>query len=201
MFCLTEPTDAAWARQAVSDLGAVLVDHAHCEMKAASNALSLAARHPSDARIVLALTALAREELDHFDRVLALLTEQGLVLANPPVDNYAASLRRAAHDAKLSVPPLCRRLLIGAIIEARSSERFKLLLPVLPEAGAAHLVPFYEELFECEARHYRTYVDLATLAADGDSAAVREALGKLAEAEGRIVRELAQSEARAAVHG
>jgi tRNA-(ms[2]io[6]A)-hydroxylase len=62
-------------------------------------------------------------------------------------------------------------------------------------------VPFYEELFECEARHYRTYVDLATLAADGDGPAVREALGKLAEAEGRIVRELAQSETRAAVHG
>ena len=73
MLCLKVPTDAAWAEQALRDVDAVLADHAHCEMKAASNALSLATRHPGDAEVARALTDLAREEIEHFQRVLALL--------------------------------------------------------------------------------------------------------------------------------
>ena len=70
MFCLKQPTDSAWAAEAVREIDAILVDHAHCEMKAASNALSLAARHPDDIEIVRGLTDLAREEIEHFQRVL-----------------------------------------------------------------------------------------------------------------------------------
>src|SRR5438132_6027897 len=95
MFCLRAPTDPAWAIAAVSDLDAVLVDHAHCEMKAATNALSLVVRHPGDLDLVRALTELAREELDHFARVLDFLERRGLTLGPPPVDTYAADLRRA----------------------------------------------------------------------------------------------------------
>ncbi|HEX3772291.1 MAG TPA: tRNA isopentenyl-2-thiomethyl-A-37 hydroxylase MiaE, partial [Polyangiaceae bacterium] len=96
MLGLKVSTDAEWAAAAMRDADAVLVDHAHCELKAASNALSLVARHPGDATLARALTALAREEIDHFQRVLAILEERGLALGPPPVDTYAAALRREA---------------------------------------------------------------------------------------------------------
>ena len=97
MLCLRVPTDAAWVDEALRDVDAVLADHAHCEMKAASNALSLAARHPGDTALVRALTDLAREEIEHFQRVLALLVERGIALGPPPVDAYAAGLRAAVN--------------------------------------------------------------------------------------------------------
>jgi len=211
MLCLRAPTDPAWARAAVSDLDAVLVDHAHCEMKAATNAMSLVLRHPSDLALVRALTDLAREELDHFRRVVAFIERRGLVLGLPPVDAYAAELRRATSALPQGeLPSIVDRLLASSIIEARSAERFKLLIDVLREATDAPLRVFYEELFACEARHYRTYVDLAGqalrshwhTASDRDiESAVQARLGLLAEAEGRIVRALADRDTRATVHG
>ncbi len=211
MFCLRAPTDPAWARQAVTDLNAVLVDHAHCEMKAASNALSMVLRHPDDLGLVRALTDLAREELDHFRRVVAFIERRGLRLGTPPVDQYAAELRRAMGMLPTSdIPSSVDRLLVSALIEARSCERFKLLLDALPKETAADLRVFYEELFACEARHYRTYIDLAghVLRSHWASApsldvesAVQARLALLAEAEGTIVRALALRDARATVHG
>ncbi len=206
MFCLTVSTDAAWALAAARDLDAVLVDHAHCEMKAATNALSLAVRWPSDLALVRALTELAREELDHFHRVVSFLERRGLPLGTPPVDDYAAALRKAtralpSHD----LPPAVDRLLASALIEARSCERFKLLLEVLPAAVDEELCEFYRELFEAEARHYRTYVDLAIMASrlpEGDAPSVVGArLRAIAEAEGAIVSSLAERGDRASVHG
>jgi tRNA-(ms[2]io[6]A)-hydroxylase len=196
MFCLVGATDPAWAKEAVKDLDAVLVDHAHCEMKAATNALSLVVRHPQDLTLVRALTELAREELEHFQRVVDFLERRGLALGAPPVDTYAAELRKATHASDVS--PIVDRLLVGALIEARSCERFKLLLG---EDVPADLRPFYEELFACEARHYRTYVDLAIAAAGGDEASVQRRLHVLAEREGAIVRALAAKDERASVHG
>jgi tRNA-(ms[2]io[6]A)-hydroxylase len=216
MFCLRVPTDPSWAKEAVSDLDAILVDHAHCEMKAANNALSLVLRHPGDLRLVRSLTDLAREELDHFRRVVAFIERRGLELGSPPVDNYASELRRAmGRLPHADVPPLTDRLLVGALIEARSCERFKLLLDALPEGTSAELQVFYEELFSCEARHYRMYVDLArdALRSHWAAAAGREVeerdvdsmvqgrLTILAEAEGNIVRSLAERDFRATVHG
>src|ERR1700742_3500419 len=98
MLCLKVPTDASWAAAALRDADAVLVDHAHCELKAASNALSLVARHPGDPEMARALSDLAREEIEHFQRVVAVLTARGVALGPPPVDAYAAALRRAAHE-------------------------------------------------------------------------------------------------------
>ena len=211
MFCLRATTDPAWARAAVNDLDAVLVDHAHCEMKAATNALSLVVRHPGDLGLVRALTDLAREELDHFRRVVAFLERRGLALGPPPVDTYAGDLRRAMNTMPPSdIPAVVDRLLVSALIEARSSERFKLLLEALPPTTSSELRVFYEELFACEARHYRTYVDLAAKALrsewqdaghrDVDSA-VQTRLTTLAEAEAAIVRNLAQRDLRTTVHG
>lgn len=211
MFCLRAPTDPSWAKQAVSDLDAVLVDHAHCEMKAATNALSLVLREPSDLGLVRALTDLAREELDHFRRVVAFIERRGLSLGLPPIDAYAVELRRAmGRLPHADVSSLVDRLLVGALIEARSCERFKLLLDALPRETSPELRVFYEELFACEARHYRTYVDLAGQALrshwqGGDerdaNAMVQSRLSLLAEAEGKIVRDLADRDARATVHG
>ncbi len=210
MFCLRVPTDAAWSREAVRDLDLVLVDHAHCEMKAATNALSLAVRYPGDLGLVRALTELAQEELDHFHRVVSFLERRGLPLGTPPVDDYAAELRRATRALPASdLSPAVDRLLVGALIEARSCERFKLLLEALPPSVDEELRDFYRELFECEARHYRTYVDLAIDAAralspgeGADVAALVQArLGRIADAEGAIVARLAARGARASVHG
>jgi tRNA-(ms[2]io[6]A)-hydroxylase len=210
MFCLRVTTDPAWAREAAKDLDAVLVDHAHCEMKAATNALSLVVRHPDDLRLVQALTALAREELDHFARVVAFIEKRGLTLGAPPVDDYAAALRRAQTRLPASSLPLVvDRLLFSALIEARSCERFKLLVEALPADTPTDLRVFYEELFACEARHYRQYVDLAVMAV-AEGAATRGAEGRvdvearlavLAEAEANIVHALALRETRASVHG
>jgi tRNA-(ms[2]io[6]A)-hydroxylase len=209
MLGLKVSTDAGWAAAAMRDADAVLVDHAHCELKAASNALSLVARHPGDAALSQALTDLAREEIEHFQRVLAVLAARGVAVGPPPVDTYAASLRRAANglprDPRMTV--LVDRLLVGALIEARSCERFQLLAEAVQRGeggGDAKLQGLWRELLASEARHYRTFVDLAVGAAGGDRAAVVERLDRLAEAEAAIVSGLAKSEgdvSRATIHG
>jgi tRNA-(ms[2]io[6]A)-hydroxylase len=200
VLCLKVASDAAWVRQATADLDSVLLDHAHCEMKAASNALSLATRHPHSFTLVRALTDLAREEIDHFQRVAAFLERRGLRLGPPPVDAYAAELRRAMSDLPRDpeLPPLVDRLLVAALIEARSCERFKILLGVVRDD---ELHAFYTELFAAEARHYQVLVDLATLAAGGREERVRARLEVVAEREADIVRRLAEGDARATIHG
>ena len=208
MLCLKVPTDAAWAAAAVQDVDAVLADHAHCEMKAASNALSLVARHPGDPELARTLTDLAREEIEHFQRVLGMLVERGVVLGPPPVDVYAAELRRAAHELpkdSRAGGALLDRLLVGALIEARSCERFKLLADAAssrPDRTAEGAL--WTELLAEEARHYRTFVDLATRAAGGDRERVAARLDALATAESAIVTRLARTTGaseRATIHG
>src|SRR5437870_12242045 len=100
MLCLTRPSDPRWAAAAVADLDAVLADHAHCEMKAAFNALALAARAVGRPLVVRGLVEVAEEELGHFRRVLDQLDRRAIPLGPPPVDGYAAELRRAASGAR-----------------------------------------------------------------------------------------------------
>jgi tRNA-(ms[2]io[6]A)-hydroxylase len=202
LLCLTHPTDPSWVEHALGDLDAVLLDHAHCEMKAASNALSLAARSSGFPTVVRALVALAEEELSHFRRVLDELDRRGVALGDPPVDEYAVELRKLASSSARGREGrpggwLVERLLVGAIIEARSCERFRLLADALVERGDAELASFYEELFAAEARHFRTFVDLAEAVA-GDDAGVRARLAELARAEGALASRLG---VRASVHG
>jgi tRNA-(ms[2]io[6]A)-hydroxylase len=198
-------TDPAWVACALGNLDAILVDHAHCEMKAAANALAMVARHPDDPELVRALTDLAREEVDHFRRVHDRLVDRGIPLGYPPVDAYVANLRRALTKAGPSplagrVAPAVDRLLVCALIEARSCERFSLLAVAL--AGRdAELAAFYEELLASEARHYRTFVDLAVRTADGDEAGVLARLDALAILEAGVVRGLASEPALATIHG
>lgn len=207
MFCLKVPSDPAWAEHAHESLEAILIDHAHCEMKAATNAMSLAARHPGDLSLVRALTALAREELDHFDRVVSFLESRGLSMSKPPVDSYAADLRTCIGTLGPSPFPrnagLVDRLLVSALIEARSCERFKLLIERLDREREPELFAFYEELFAAEARHYRMLVDLAITAGGGPASrdVVVDRLERLSVLEGAIVQKLAHAETRATIHG
>jgi len=192
VLCLTQPTDPRWADVALENLPLLLQDHAHCELKAASNALSLAARFPEYSDVARELALLAEEELRHFRAVLEELTRRGLTLGKPETDVYATELRKLARVGRYGAPedPLVDRLLVAAIIEARSCERFKLVIDALRVRGdEPALVDFYEELFASEARHYRTFVDLAE-SVKGDHVVVRQRLDGMARAEGELVRRL-----------
>ncbi|MFO0760904.1 MAG: tRNA-(ms[2]io[6]A)-hydroxylase [Byssovorax sp.] len=198
MLCLTHPTDPRWAEIALGDLDALLADHAHCEMKAASNALSLSTRWPATPRIARALIDLAEEELRHFRAVVDELARRNIPLGRPEVDAYAAELRKIAQAGgkKGAEASFVDRLLVGALIEARSCERFRMLADALAARGDA-LAPFYEELFASEARHYRVLLDLAIEVA-GDEGAVRARLDALSRAEGELCRTLGT---RPSIHG
>jgi tRNA 2-(methylsulfanyl)-N6-isopentenyladenosine37 hydroxylase len=202
VLCLTRQTDPRWAGVALADLPAVLADHAHCEMKAASNALSLATRAPASPKVARALVALAEEELRHFRAVLDLLEQRGIALGKPDVDVYATELRKIANETGKKTPAdsLCDRLLVGALIEARSCERFRLLADALKARGD-ELASFYDALFACEARHYRTLVDLAVDVMGnvmGAEAEVSARLADLARAEGALAARLG---VRPTIHG
>jgi len=206
MLCLKVNTDAGWARHAVAQLGSVLVDHAHCEMKAASNALSLAMRCPNRAELTRPLTELAREEIDHFQKVLSLLEARGLSLGPAPVDPYAAALRSLCGQitSASSLSPLVDRLLIAALIEARSCERFKRLIEALEALESAEhrdVLDLYRTLFPAEARHFRLFVDLALKVAPKDAASVHARLDALAVGEAQVLSDLAQKGINATIHG
>jgi tRNA-(ms[2]io[6]A)-hydroxylase len=205
MLCLTRPTSERWVEVALANLDAVLVDHAHCEMKAASNALSLAVRASQTPGVVAALVALAEEELAHFRRVLGELESRGVPLGPPPPDGYAAELRktvRAHRDASRApsqtTEALVDRLLVAALIEARSCERFRLLAEALRERGLADLCSLYEELLAAEARHFRTFVDLARKVAHPDDGWIEARLREVARLEGELTSRL---EGAPAIHG
>jgi tRNA-(ms[2]io[6]A)-hydroxylase len=118
------------------------------------------------------------------------------------VDRYAAALRRVRAELRpTDLPPLVDRLLVAALIEARSCERFKLLVDVLEAEEHAELRAFYARLLAAEARHYRTFVDLAVVSARGDEAAVAIRLSGLAALEGVIVSRLHEEPLRATMHG
>ena len=199
MLCLTHSTDPRWATSAVASLPDLLADHAHCEMKAASNALSLATRWPASTRLARALAALAEEELRHFRAVVDELERRGIPLGKPEVDEYVAELRKAANVSGKQTPEasLIDRLLVASLIEARSCERFRLLADGLAERGDP-LATFYDDLFVCEARHYTTLVDLAIEASGGDEEAVRARLAVLARQESVIAARLG---VRPSIHG
>jgi tRNA-(ms[2]io[6]A)-hydroxylase len=202
MLGLQCETDDAWVEAALADVDALLIDHAHCEMKAASNAMSLAVRYGDRPALVAAMIALAEEELSHLRLVHDRIVARGRTLGPPPVDPYAAFLRKAVGPSRS--PTLVERLLIGALIEARSCERFKLLSERCPDA---ELAAFYKTLLAAEAGHYRTFVDLAIAAGaqDGvDEDQVRARLAELAQHEASIVERLARNDdgaSRSAIHG
>lgn len=153
---LAAPTHQAWLAQAIAHPDLVLIDHAHCERKAAGVALQLMFRYPSDAALALALSPLAREELEHFEQVVALLQRRGGALrplAPPP---YGAGLAKAVR--RQEPQRLLDSLLVAGLIEARSHERMALLAAHSPEP---ELRALYATLLASEARHFGLYWVLA----------------------------------------
>lgn len=156
MLRLDSETEPGWAEGVAAHLPTLLLDHAHCEKKAASTAINLIFRYQEDAWLMAPLSALAREELTHFEQVLALLTDRGVPFGPLDPSPYASALYRAVR--KPEPDRLLDTLLVCALIEARSCERMTLLASGLPDPS---LRAFYRDLLASEARHHATYVDLA----------------------------------------
>jgi tRNA-(ms[2]io[6]A)-hydroxylase len=175
-------TPQAWVRQAQQQQELLLVDHANCEKKAASTALNLMYRYVEHPRLLKKLSRLAREELRHFEQVLALMESRGLDYPQLSASRYAGELRKQVRSQEPG--RLVDTLLTGAIIEARSCERFAALVPVLDDELAA----FYVSLLKSESRHFSDYLKLAAaLAAPGE---IDQRLQRLLRRE----RELIESE-------
>ena len=156
MLELASETDPHWLDQAISRMDLILLDHAHCEKKAASTAMSTLFRYQDQPALVAPLAALAREELDHFLQVLDVLNRRGLPFGAQVPSPYGARLHKAVR--KPDPEHLLDTLLVAALIEARSCERMKLLADALPDRA---LGEFYRELLAAEARHFHTYLDMA----------------------------------------
>ena len=153
-------TPATWAEEVLRHPLALLVDHAHCELGAASTAQTMIARHPAEVRLVDPLAALASEELRHFRRVHRLLGELGGELQPIQANPYAVGLVRAVDRGATTA--LADRLLVSALIEARSHERFELLAAASEgEEALAPLHRLFVELGPSEAGHARLFVELA----------------------------------------
>lgn len=183
MLRLASRTEPAWAAFALAHLDEVLVDHAHCEKKAAGAALTLLFQVPDRPSFQAPLAALAREELAHFEAVLAELGRRGLAFRGQRASPYAGRLRSATSAREPA--RLVDALLCAALIEARSCERLGLLADVLPDPA---LAGFYRALHAAEARHHALYVELACEVAP--RAAVRARLDALAAHEARVLAEL-----------
>jgi tRNA-(ms[2]io[6]A)-hydroxylase len=187
MLGLLERTDPSWVDAAQGDLPGLLSDHAHCELKAAQSAISLLARYGGELpALVEPLSALAREETQHFRQVEKRLRARGVTLGLPHSDSYVSELQTAANKSRPhESPALLDKLLVGALIEGRSCERFRLLSEHLKDAG---LRRFYRALMAAEAKHFTLFFGLAS-DAFGDEA-TRARFETLAAREATIARKL-----------
>ncbi|MDX1947541.1 MAG: tRNA-(ms[2]io[6]A)-hydroxylase [Pirellulaceae bacterium] len=190
MLSLQTATSDRWFAQVAQRLDLLLIDHAHCEKKAAGVAMNLLFSYVEHDDLTRAMTEIVAEELDHFHQVRALLDRRGIRFFKLSPSGYGAKL----HELVTKQEPrrAVDRLLVAALIEARSCERFGLLRDRLADR---ELADFYASLFESEARHHSTYVRLAKNFLPDD--AVHERLAELAAAEGRII---AQGETEARMH-
>lgn len=153
-------TPVEWVEQAVLRLPELLLDHANCELKAASTALGFIYRYPDRYALVTQMSRLAREELRHFEQVKKIMNEMSVDFRRLSACRYAGALRDVV---RLEEPlRLLDMLMTGALIEARSCERFAALVPQLPES----LAGFYSGLLTSEARHFEHYLTLARNEAD-----------------------------------
>ncbi len=172
-------TPDAWVAWALDNPDLLLVDHANCEKKAASTALNLMYRYVEHHKLLGTLSRLAREELRHFEQVIAIMKRRGVDYPQLSAARYAGGLRDCARKAEPG--RLVDTLIIGAIIEARSCERFAALVPVLDE----ELAEFYESLLKSESRHFTQYLGLAEQLGSPDEVAHR--LPVLLEREAELV--------------
>lgn len=178
-FLGTETPDL-WVQNALANQADMLIDHAHCEKKAATTALNLINRYPHDDDLLMKMSRLAREELRHFEQVLKFLKKRKIRYTNFTASRYAAKLRE--HVRKHDPEQIADILIIGAFIEARSCERFAKIAPLLEE----DLADFYVSLLKSEARHYQDYLTLASKYAKGN---IDERVAYFREVENRLISE------------
>jgi tRNA-(ms[2]io[6]A)-hydroxylase len=182
MLRLQSRTSPQWIQRVKEHLSEVLIDHAHCEKKAAGTAMNLLFAYVEQQDAVRELSAIVREELDHFQQVLDLLERRGIRFRRLRPGGYG----RLLHELVRKSEPqrAVDRLLVAALIEARSCERFGILQQGIEDA---ELSAFYGGLFEAEARHHATYLRLAEHFAPGDEVAAR--LHELATHEAAILQQ------------
>jgi tRNA-(ms[2]io[6]A)-hydroxylase len=183
MFCLQSKTDDKWLALVIANVDKLLADHAYCEKKAAASAMSLIGRYPDDEFLVPKMIELAREELEHFERIYTVLRERGGSLGNIDKDPYVQELLPLCR--KNGTEALIDRLLVASLIEARSAERFFLLAEHLPDADLRAL---YRELAVTESGHHTTFVNLAFHYAGREE--VKARLAELSAEEAAIVERL-----------
>lgn len=160
-------TPDAWVESAKQQQALLLLDHANCEKKAASTAITLMYRYVGDFDMMHKMSRLAREELRHYEQVMQIMQARGIAYEQITPSRYASELRKPVrtHEPGRFVDTL----IVGAIIEARSCERFAKIAPHLDE----ELQAFYLSLLKSEARHYQDYLHLARKAAEGEDISAR----------------------------
>jgi tRNA-(ms[2]io[6]A)-hydroxylase len=159
------PTDPRWVNIAEMNISEILIDHAYCEQKAASSAISLIIQYPDKKELVDIMTPLVAEEWSHFARVLAELNKRGFSLGPNRKDEYVDLAQKIVKKGGTREEQLIEKLLLSALIEARSCERFRLLWKDIRDPG---LSEFYHELMISEAGHYKSFLSLARLYMDPD---------------------------------
>lgn len=158
MFRLKLPTDPRWVRIVETNIEEILTDHAWCEQKAASNAISIVVRWPEKTELVSAMLSVAREELQHFQQVHEKLVQRGYVLGPERRDEYVNLLYGFMRKGLSREETLLDRLLFAAMIEARSCERFRVLSENIQDED---LRTFYHDLMISEANHYTLFIGFA----------------------------------------
>ena len=180
MLNLQSKSTEAWLRQVDESLEEVLIDHAHCEHKAAATAMSLMGAYIDNQDLCVEMTRIVEEELEHFHMVIKLLESRGIQFRRQQPGHYGKELKALVRPTEPD--RAVDRLLVGSLIEARSCERFNLLADHVDDQ---ELADFYRSLFESEARHHTTYVRLAKTFADDETVKVR--LQELASLEAEII--------------
>lgn len=183
MLHLKSETDDRWFEQVDADLDAILIDHAHCEKKAAGTALNLMFAYVEDLEVCREMTEIVNEELEHFHMVVELLQARDIPFRRLTPSLYGRKLNDLV--SKQEPQRAVDRLLVAGLIEARSCERFSKLAEHVRQDQ--ELSEFYQSLFESEARHHTTYTKLAKRFAPEE--AVMRRLDELAEQEARILAE------------
>ena len=185
MLGLKLPTDPRWVNIAEKQIEEILTDHAYCEQKAASTAISLIVGYPEKSDLVDQMTALAREEMGHFQMVHNRILQRGLVLGRERKDAYVNQLNQFFPKGGDREIRLIHRLLICALIEARSCERFRVLSENLEDR---ELSEFYHTLMISEANHYTMFLKLARQY--GERTAVDRLWNSLLEYEAEVISTL-----------
>ena len=176
---LRVPTPEGWIKSAISNIDILLIDHANCEKKAASTALSLLYRHVEKPSLLQRLSRLAREELRHFEQVARVIEERGIAYRYVSASRYAGVLNKTVrpHEPQRLVD----MLLVASVIEARSCERFALLADVVD----VQLAGLYRSLLDSEKRHFDVYRQLAL--EYGDEKDVRARIDLILEEENNFI--------------